>query len=135
MFTNLNRERVASSLGGVQQDDVGRLYREIGRNIQVARVGHVPKLSQRELAGKIGLSRASVVNIEKGRHRVQIHVLYDLARALDAQLAELLPQPTSSIILPASFASQLRPKELELVEQMITTRAQSHARTDRNPRR
>lgn len=111
----------------MDRDAVRQLYQRIGEHIRQARERHVPRISQRALAGKIGLSRASLVNIEKGRHRVQIHVLYDLARALDVRLAELLPLASSSIILPSSFAAQLKPKEREAVERLITSKDSTHA--------
>jgi len=43
------------------------------------------------LALAVGLSRTSVANIEKGRHRIQIHTLYAIAAALGIEPAELLP--------------------------------------------
>lgn len=50
-------------------------------------------LTQEELASRAGLSRTSVVNIEHGRQGVSLATLYDLARALDAAPASLLPSP------------------------------------------
>jgi DNA-binding XRE family transcriptional regulator len=47
------------------------------------------KLSQQELADAVGLSRASVVNVERGRHRVQIHLLYEIARVLGVEPQDL----------------------------------------------
>jgi transcriptional regulator with XRE-family HTH domain len=49
------------------------------------------KLKQSELAGRVGLSRASIANIECGRQNVQLHHAYDIAAALGVQVADLLP--------------------------------------------
>lgn len=48
-------------------------------------------LTQGQLAGRIGMTRTSITNIEKGRQKVQLHTLYDIAAALGASPAELLP--------------------------------------------
>jgi transcriptional regulator with XRE-family HTH domain len=49
------------------------------------------KLTQEALAKRLGLSRTSVTNIERGTQHIPIHVLFDLARALGVGPAELLP--------------------------------------------
>lgn len=49
-------------------------------------------LKQADLAKRIGLSRASIVNIEKGRQRPSLHVLYNIAQALSIEMMELVPR-------------------------------------------
>lgn len=89
-----------------------QLYTEIGRRIAIARRQRSTRLvSQEDLAKGIGLSRTSVVNIERGRHRIQIHVVYAIARVLDVEVSDLLPpaRPAADAAdLPASFARQLK---------------------------
>jgi len=50
------------------------------------------KLTQAEVAAKIGLTRASLANIETGRQKVMLHHVYRLATALDcASILDLIP--------------------------------------------
>ncbi len=49
-------------------------------------------MTQKTLADEIGMSRASVANIEAGRQRIVLHQAIEIAQALDLpSVAELLP--------------------------------------------
>ena len=48
-------------------------------------------MNQAEIAQAIGLTRASIANIETGRQRIPLHHLYSLARALKVDVYALLP--------------------------------------------
>ena len=63
------------------------------------------ELPQAELARRLGISRATLANIETGRQRILVHQLYSLAEALDLKLMELLPPSVAS--MEASDWSQL----------------------------
>lgn len=95
------------------------IYREIGALIASLRQDRRPPMSQQDLATAIGLSRTSVTNIEQGRHRIQIHVLYGIARALGTEPQELLPPLAAVGGLPKQFAEQLRPDERGAVERLV----------------
>ena len=67
-------------------------YQQFGEAVALRRsqIG----LTQAELAARIGLSRASVANIEGGRQSVLLHQACDIAIALKlTQVTELLPAP------------------------------------------
>ena len=64
-------------------------YEATGARIRAARVAR--GLTQTELAASVGLTRTSVVNIEKGRQKMLVHTLHDFAAALGSVVADLLP--------------------------------------------
>lgn len=66
-----------------------RLYQEMGRRVRRRRKER--KLSQESLAGEVGLSRVSIVNLEKGRQRPPLHVLWEIAEVLCVDPAALIP--------------------------------------------
>lgn len=61
------------------------------------------KLKQDEVAKQIGLSRASVANLETGRQKILLHHVYRLAAALELRsIMELIPN-TLVEIEPVNF--------------------------------
>ncbi len=69
------------------------LYLQIGERVREAR--EAAKMTQGELGERIGLTRASVTNIEKARQNVQLHTLYAIARALQVPVVALLPEESA----------------------------------------
>lgn len=66
------------------------LYRLLGQN--VARLRNAKKLTQAEVASQIGLTRASLANIETGRQKVLMHHVFRLASALECgSILDLVP--------------------------------------------
>jgi transcriptional regulator with XRE-family HTH domain len=72
---------------------VDRFYELFGQRIRNARLGL--GLNQEALAHRVGLERSSISNIEKGRQRVQLHMLLDFAAALEIEPTQLLPDPAA----------------------------------------
>jgi transcriptional regulator with XRE-family HTH domain len=64
-------------------------YADVGRRIYRAR--KECGLTQEALASLVALTRTSIVNIEKGRQKMLLHTLIDLAIALKRSPADLLP--------------------------------------------
>jgi transcriptional regulator with XRE-family HTH domain len=73
-------------------NDTEALYQFVGRNIRRARELSAKRLSQEKLASKLGISRASIVNIEAGRQHAPLHVLWRVAEILDTDFALLVPR-------------------------------------------
>ena len=78
--------------------DGQRLYRQVGARIK-SRRKHLG-WTQERLAQHVGLSRASLANIEIGRQNVLLHRLYRIAGTLNVEVADLLPslsEPTGNL--------------------------------------
>jgi transcriptional regulator with XRE-family HTH domain len=81
--------------------DFDDLYRELGRRIRQARECNGERLSQDALAKRLGISRASVVNIEAGRQRAPLHLLWQIAELLGTDLTQLIPR-SEELLAPAN---------------------------------
>lgn len=91
-------------------------YKKLGESIKAARVQG--KHKQESVARHLGLNRISVVNIEKGKQRVQVHTLMELSSYFNVKIDDLLPPldyfKSVSIVDP-KLAKSIQ-KELEQVD-------------------
>lgn len=81
------------------------LYSVIGVKIRDARERSAKRLSQVKLAQILGISRASIVNIEAGRQHASLHLLWRIAEVLETDLVMLIPRR-------AEFVTNQDPVEL-----------------------
>jgi transcriptional regulator with XRE-family HTH domain len=88
-------------------DSVDSLFFQIGERIRTRR--ERANLTQEDLARKVGLTRTSITNIEKGQQRVQVHTLYIIADFLNTSIYNLLPPGGRDQV---SGISQLMPKDI-----------------------
>jgi transcriptional regulator with XRE-family HTH domain len=71
--------------------DFDEIYRGVGRNLRQTRENQ--HLTQDSLAQRLGISRTSMVNIEAGRQRAPLHLLWQIAELLETKLILLIPSP------------------------------------------
>lgn len=71
--------------------DEKRLYVLLGRKIKEIRQNIEPKLSQAELASRLGIERTSVTNLESGTQRAPLHLIYRLCAELSVQPQNVFP--------------------------------------------
>lgn len=70
--------------------DEETIYREFGKRVAVRR--RELRMTQKDLSGRIGLTRASVANIERGQQKLPLHQVYRIAYHLGLSTpADLLP--------------------------------------------
>lgn len=84
--------------------DESALYARFGQLVRLHRKRL--SLNQAEIGRAVGLSRASVANIETGRQRIPIHHLYRLAGVLKVDVHALLPAPDDGP--PANIHREIR---------------------------
>jgi len=83
--------------------DENEVYRRLGSLAAARRRGQ--GLTQEAVGERVGLSRASIANIEAGKQRILLHTIYALLDALSLhRLEDLLPQPS-----PATGLEQMVP--------------------------
>ena len=85
------------------------LYSEVGSNIRRYRRGM--HRTQQQVAAQIGLSRASLANIESGHQWVRLHHLYAIAEVLDLDSPTVLMPPLKPAPQHAELSELPLPKE------------------------
>lgn len=75
----------------MSEEEIKLFYKNIGLNIKSLRKRN--RLKQDDLAKELGLSRTSIVNIESGNQRPNLHFIYILALKYGASIDELIPSP------------------------------------------
>ena len=97
------------------------LYNLIGEGVkqQRIRVG----MTQVQLADAVGVLRTSIANIEAGRQKLPLHLLYKLCMELGVEVADILPnntvvsQPTT--INTDGAPTEVPPKAAEFLKQLL----------------
>ena len=102
----------------MSQSPLSSIYESLGSTIRQMRKSK--RITQLQLAESVFLSRASVVNIEKGRHHPKLHVLYHIAHALNCDIRDLLPGSKNIFTdIPSELSSQLKPEEKDRVLKLL----------------
>jgi transcriptional regulator with XRE-family HTH domain len=71
------------------------LYKEFGRRLRNRRIDS--KMTQNQVAERVGLTRTSITNIERGRQHIALHQLFLLASAVGVAPDELLPDQKAAL--------------------------------------
>ena len=79
--------------------------------------------AQATLAARLGISRATLANIETGRQRVLVHQLYNFAEVLQLKPSDLLPPTSGSQPVPdmtdLSIQGDVNPAQREQIARLI----------------
>jgi transcriptional regulator with XRE-family HTH domain len=68
--------------------DIASLYKDFGRRLKTARKS--AGMTQETLAAQVGLSRASITNIERGRQHIHVHTMFLICYAVGVHPSNLL---------------------------------------------
>lgn len=97
------------------------MYKQIGAVIKARR--KTLGLKQEYLAGKLGISRGSLANIETGRQSILVHQLYKYAAKLDLNPFDLLPQPATDHVVAEPtelpLPTNLKPQEKDQIARLF----------------
>jgi transcriptional regulator with XRE-family HTH domain len=87
-------------------DKTAGLYAGIGKRVRTVRerLG----LTQKGLGSLVHLTRTSITNIERGKQRILVHTLVDLAKALKVAPGELLISEDARIDVVADLEELLK---------------------------
>lgn len=95
------------------------LHREIGFRIQQRR--RIQRISQEELAAMLEVSRSSVANIERGRQKLSVQVLWQISQALRSEFSSLLPEPANLDDQRSKLLESLRETQPKPARDFIAT--------------
>ena len=104
--------------------DEAKLFALIGERIKQRRIDRGK--TQAWLAERVGMLRTSITNIETGRQRAPLHVIYTLCDALDVDPLEILPplqevrqQLHQEVAIDAERVARVPPKAAEFLRGAI----------------
>jgi transcriptional regulator with XRE-family HTH domain len=97
----------------VMRERFDRLYQIVGDRVCKARTAI--GMSQTTLSKRVGVNRVSIVNIEKGRQRSPLDLLWQIAECLDVELVQLIPKKNDFAQLADGV--QLNPDDLRAIRE------------------
>lgn len=101
--------------------DIQNFYSALGTKIKKSREKDNRRITQEILGRNIGMSRTSIVNIEQGRHHIQVHTLLEIAKQLDVSIAELLPENSAEKVTTLPYYTKsFSQKESESIEKELS---------------
>ena len=102
----------------INNDQQDNFYCKLGEIIRQYR--QLKKINQDDLAKHVGLSRVSIVNIEKGIQKVQVHTLLEIANFLNFSIDELKPFAKSDQELSTKiYEKNIKKESLQLNDQVF----------------
>jgi transcriptional regulator with XRE-family HTH domain len=95
-------------LMGAVKPNWHQVYHMVGERIRAERKRR--NITQGELAENVGLTRASITNVERGTQKLLLHTLVDIADYLGTSPARLLPTEARklSVQLPNKYSREIR---------------------------
>ncbi|MFE6126661.1 helix-turn-helix domain-containing protein [Streptomyces sp. NPDC056437] len=104
---------------------IGDLYRSLGQQVREARLAR--GVTQGALAVAVGLTRASITNLESGAQRLQVHTLIAVSQALNIDPADLISRALSGEQLADAIPAGAERDARRLAKRLASVRDQINA--------
>jgi transcriptional regulator with XRE-family HTH domain len=108
------------------------IYEWIGKRIKWLR--EEAGLNQEDVARRVDLTRTSITNIEKGKQKIQLGTLYEIAKILNTDPRTLLPALPQKRIIPDKFWQPLTKLERLWVEEIISSQVMVNEEAEPKPK-
>ena len=99
------------------QIDEATLYRYIGRQLKQQRQRR--NWTQQQLADAMDMLRTSIANIETGRQKTPLHILYRLCLVLNLEVSVLLPRVAEVTRVEVDHSQSQAPLATEFLKQLL----------------
>lgn len=99
------------------------LYQKLGRHLRQKR--EAAKLTQAHVAEGVGVLRTSITNIEAGRQKAPLHLIYELCAVLQVDIKDVLPplselaETQNSTIEIGGRLKNVPPRSAELIDELL----------------
>jgi transcriptional regulator with XRE-family HTH domain len=123
ILTVSNFDLIVYKVTTVQVND-SKLHRLIGETLRDRR--KQTGMTQTDLASKVGLLRTSITNIEAGRQKPPIQVLYNICLVLGIEAREILPTNAEALqgemveVEVEGKKTSVPPKAAKLLNELLT---------------
>lgn len=104
---------------------IGALYRSLGQQVRAARLAR--GVTQADLALAVGLTRASIANLENGNQRLQVHTLIAASQALNVDPADLISRAVAGEQLADAIPAGAERDARRLAKRLASVRDQINA--------
>lgn len=116
LTVRFNEGKIDLVLNMTEEDK--KLYSLVGRLIKGAR--DKKKISQHKLANAVNLTRTSITNIEKGRQKILLDTLWQIAAILEVSVMELIPNSQEiQIPLEAKLPDHVSTEEKVWIKEVV----------------
>jgi transcriptional regulator with XRE-family HTH domain len=111
--------------------DQKAFYREVGIRLQAIRKRR--ELTQEEVATELGVSRASYANVESGRQRASLDLMWKLSVLFGVPLSDFVPEPIRGSQSPRSWEGRVGETSTAYTVILPSTGLVTDTRTSKGP--
>lgn len=120
MFLLLTKDLNGDRMGELYKmtEEASKLYSLVGKSIKSAR--DKKGMSQHKLANAVKLTRTSITNIEKGRQKILLDTLWQIASILEVTIMEFIPNPQDiQVSLEAKLPENVSQDERAWIKEVV----------------